>query len=119
MFLLFICYLVVTNYFIGGTPLFFTSSQFHTIEFTLSKIEANNNSESKVNDSSQVPDNPLQAIFHVIWPPNTIWKKVVLGIVILLVVCFAFWATLPDETKKDIIHVFWGTVEQNMVNPLR
>ena len=82
------------------------------------KIQANNNIESKANDSRQVPENPLKAIFHVIWPPNTIWKKVVLGIVILFVVCFAVWATLPDETKKDIIHVFWGNVEQNKVNPL-
>ncbi len=82
------------------------------------KIQTNNNSESKANDSSQVPENPLQAIFHVIWPPNTIWKKVVLVIVILFIVCFAVWATLPDETKKDIIHVLWGTIEQDKVQPL-
>ena len=82
------------------------------------KIQADNKNESKANDSSQVPENPLQAFIHFIWPPTTIWKKVVLGILIILVACFAVWSTLPDEIKKNIIHVFWHKVEKNKVSPL-
>ena len=68
---------------------------------------------SKVNNLSQVPGNTLQAIIHFFLPPNTTWEKVVLSILIILIICFAVWSTLPDEIKKDIIHVFWD--KQNRI----
>ena len=62
------------------------------------------NKNIKINGtSSQKPRDPWEAFFHVLWPLNTWWKKVVFAVVIFLVVCYGIWLAFPEKIKMEII----------------
>lgn len=69
------------------------------------RLLSENNYIENTNDSGsqKTPDGPWQVIFHILWPPNTLKKKALLGTTFLIFACFTVWVTLPDKTKTDII----------------
>jgi len=54
-------------------------------------------------DPAPPPEDPWQAFFRVLWPRSRVGRVVVAVITALFVAVFAFWATLPDETKVAVL----------------
>ncbi len=64
------------------------------------------NRDKNRNDESQVPRDLCQALLDFLWPLNTWWKKIGFLIVVVFVICFFAWRSLPDKTKIDAIDYF-------------
>ncbi len=62
------------------------------------------NKNIKINGTSgQKPRDLSEAVFHVLWPLNTWWKKIVFAVVILLAVGYFGWLALPEKIKMELI----------------
>jgi len=71
-------------------------------------IEGNITSTSNGKDKDKIPKSPWEAVFHMFWPPKSIFKKVILGAIVFSFVCFVIWTSLPEKTKIEIISLKSG-----------
>jgi hypothetical protein len=68
------------------------------------------NKKSKVyyNTSNQIPRNLWQVAFNLLGPLNSRRNKIVLVIVIIFVIFFYLWSSLPERTKTEFIDYLSG-----------
>jgi hypothetical protein len=69
----------------------------------------NNKTKVDNDDSDKIPQGTLQAVFSLLWPPNSWFKKIVFMAVIILVASFSVWLSLPERTKTEVIDYLKGS----------
>ena len=56
-------------------------------------------------DNQEAPADVHQAVFRTLWNWSPFWRGVALTLLILLLIGFAVWTSLPDRTKERLIDV--------------
>jgi hypothetical protein len=57
-------------------------------------------------DGQDAPSDVPQILLRAIWNWSPFWRGVALTLIILLVVAFAVWESLPDRTKERLLDAF-------------
>lgn len=57
-------------------------------------------------DGQDAPGDVPHALLRAIWNWSPLWRGVALTVIILLVVTFAVWVSLPDRTKERLLDAF-------------
>jgi len=69
----------------------------------------NKRTEVDRGDLNKVPQNIIQAILSLLWPLTSNLKKFIALVILLSVVFFAIWVTVPEKTKTEIIGFIKGS----------
>jgi len=79
----------------------------HYIECPLySPLDINISDTKTLKDNQDAPSNFIQAVLRSIWNWKPIWRGVALTILIILVIAFTLWVSLPDRTKERFLDIF-------------